>query len=80
MAFSSNFWQESSWMRFHKSPNPAFWRNHEYLNVNKVQNLFKNAVILNLIGILVCVDFDLYSSIIIALAQWKVLVEGFDHL
>jgi hypothetical protein len=36
-------------------------KNHAYHNVNKVQNWFIDALISNLIGIVVCVVFALYS-------------------
>jgi hypothetical protein len=38
-------------------------RNNAYHNVNKVQNPFIDALILNLIDIVVCVVFALYSSL-----------------
>jgi hypothetical protein len=38
-------------------------KSNAYHNVNKIQNSFTDALILNLIDIVVCVVFALYSSI-----------------
>jgi hypothetical protein len=49
-----------------KSANPhsrVQGKNNAYHNVNKVQNSFIDALILNLIDIVVCVAFALYSRI-----------------
>ncbi len=51
-------------------------KNNAYHNVNKVQNSYIDALILNLIGIVVCVVFALYSSIIVNKANFKYRQSG----